>query len=147
MALTPADTISLADSSDAVLALTPTDLAALKTQGVDLIDLADDAISLTVTQAQTFVTAHLGFAAGDDVTIADSGAAVAALTSAQLTALKAAGVDGFDLTDDAINLTVAKATTFVRMLQPHPFQSCFHHVKKRRLLQSHFILILVHVPK
>ena len=63
-------------------------------------------LSLTVAQEQALGTVTLTGA--DVVTLADTGANIAALTVAQIGALAAKGVDIIDASDNVLSLTVAQ---------------------------------------
>ncbi len=60
-------------------------IGALAGKGIDIIDATDNVLSLTVAQEQALGTVTLTGA--DIVTLADTGANIAALTAAQIGAL------------------------------------------------------------
>lgn len=106
VALTPSDTITLADIGATLDDLTTGQIAALAGQGIDKIDATDNTLSLTVAQFQALGTVTL--AAGDVVTLADLGANLDGLTAVQIGQLAGAGIDVLDASDDTMALTVAQ---------------------------------------
>jgi Ca2+-binding RTX toxin-like protein len=107
VALTPADVVTLADAGAAISALTSVQIAALAAKGFDGIDATDNVLSLNVAQA--LALGAMTLAAPDVVTLTDTGAAIAALTSVQIAALATNGVDRIDATGDALTLNVGQA--------------------------------------
>src|SRR5439155_1407516 len=106
VALDGNNTITLFDTGAHLAALTTAQLAALAGKGIDIIDASDNVLSLTVAQYQALGTVEL--TAADTVTLADTGANLAALTAAQIAALAGAGIDIIDASDDVLSLTVAQ---------------------------------------
>ena len=106
VALTSADVVTLTGTGTALAGLSAADIAALADAGVDAIDATDDALTLSLAQYQAL--GRVTLAAADTVTLADSGAALAALTSTQIRALAGKGIDSVDATDDTLALTVAQ---------------------------------------
>ncbi len=99
--MTAADTVTVADTGSAIAGRTAAEITALA--NVDKFD-ASTALSLTVAQAQAMGSDRMTDT--DSVTVADTGAAIAALSAAQITAL--ANVDKFDAST-AMTLTLAQA--------------------------------------
>jgi hypothetical protein len=106
------DIVKIVDTAAHIATLTVLEIAALEAAGIDAIDTTDDAVTLTLAQAKGFATGLIAFAQGDVVKIVDAGASIAALTVLEIVALKAAGVDAIDATDDAVALTLLQAKTF-----------------------------------
>ncbi|MES2711060.1 MAG: calcium-binding protein [Pseudomonadota bacterium] len=104
--LAGADTFILRDSAAVLQALSASDMAALAPAGLTAIDASGDALTLGVRQAAAL--GSLALTAGDVVTLRDSAANLAALTTAELAALAAAGLDRIDATDDRLSLTLAQ---------------------------------------
>ncbi|HEY2069725.1 MAG TPA: hypothetical protein VGG48_09250 [Rhizomicrobium sp.] len=102
--LTLANTVTLADTGAALGALTTGQIDALGTAGIDVFNATDGALSLTVAQYEETATDNIALTAGNTVTLADTGAAIAGLTASQITAL--ANVDIFDATDNALTFNV-----------------------------------------
>jgi hypothetical protein len=103
--MTPANAITIADAASAIQGLSAAAIEALA--NVDKFDsTTDNALSINVAQALAMGSARME--STDAVTVADTGAAIAALTVAQITAL--ANVDKFDANgDNAITLSLAQA--------------------------------------
>jgi hypothetical protein len=106
LAFVAADTVTLVDTSANIAALTPAQLGALAGNGIDRIDASDDVLSLTVAQAQALGAVML--TPGDVVVVADTGAALAALSPSALAALAGKGIARLEATDDTLSLTVAQ---------------------------------------
>ncbi|WP_179504176.1 MULTISPECIES: hypothetical protein [unclassified Sphingomonas] len=105
--LVAGDVITLGDTGANIAALSSSAFAALADAGIDKIDATDNVLHLTVAQFEGLGTVEL--TGGDLVTLADSGANIAALSAATLATLASAGVDAIDATDDALSLSVAQA--------------------------------------
>src|SRR5579885_64408 len=96
------DTVTISDTAAHILGLT---FSALTAANVDFLD-ATDAIAVTV---QNFTDlGSVVFTSGSDVTLADTGAHIAALTAGQIGALAGAGIDAIDATDGALSLSIAQ---------------------------------------
>jgi len=106
VALTGADTVTLADTASAIAALTPADFAALAGKGIDQIDATGNALILTVAQYQALGAVTLTSA--DTVTLADTGAALGALSAGAFALLGSKGIDRIDATDNVLTLSVAR---------------------------------------
>ncbi|WP_439613216.1 beta strand repeat-containing protein [Reyranella sp.] len=106
VALTAADMVTLADSGANLGALSVSQLAALAGKGVDAIDATDNVLSLTFAKLQALGTVTL--AAGDAVTLADTTAALEAMSVSDIAALAGKGVDRIDSLNNTLTLTVAK---------------------------------------
>ncbi len=100
------DTVTLADTGAAIAALSASAFANLAANGIDKINATDNVLSLTVAQYQALGVVTL--AAGDVITLADSGANIAALSASDIAALADAGIDRIDATDNALDLSVAQ---------------------------------------
>ena len=94
------------DSRAALTNLTDADFAALAAKGVDSIDATDNAFSLSVSELGFLGAIQL--TAGDNVTLADAGGSLGALTAGQIQALGGRGIDSLDATDNVLNLTYAQ---------------------------------------
>ncbi|WP_022675590.1 hypothetical protein [Novosphingobium sp. B-7] len=101
-----ADTVTLADTGAAIAALSASAFGNLAANGIDKINATDNVLSLTVDQYQALRVVTL--AAGDVITLADSGANIAALSASDIAALADAGIDRIDATDNVLNLSVAQ---------------------------------------
>ena len=104
--LTQTDAITLADRGAHIAALTAVQIGQLAGNGIDAIDSSDNVLSLSLSQFNALGGVTL--AAGDIVTLADTGAAFGALTTSQIGALAGMGVDKIDATDNLLSLTVAQ---------------------------------------
>ncbi|HTQ15239.1 MAG TPA: hypothetical protein VMH86_15310 [Rhizomicrobium sp.] len=102
--LTPSDIVTLADTGAAISALTTGDIDTLGAGGIDIFDATDNAISFTVAQYNETVIQDIALTAADTVTLADTGANLAALTATDIGNL--VNVDAFDATDDTLTLSV-----------------------------------------
>ena len=104
--LTAADAVTLADSGAIIAAISAANISTLATKGLDFINATDDVLSLTVAQYSALGT--IALTAGDAVTLADTGANIAALSSGAIGGLAAANVDTINSSTDALSLTVAQ---------------------------------------
>ena len=95
--LTAADAVTLTDTGANIAALTAAQFGGLTAKGVDAIDAIGDVLTLTVAQCQALGSVAL--TAADFVTLADTAANIATLTSADLAALSAKGVDSIETID------------------------------------------------
>ena len=114
VALTNTDTVTLADSGAALASLTAGDIATLGGRGIDRIDATDNALTLDVAQYRALGTVRL--ATADAVLLADSGAALSALTVTEITALASHGIDRIDAVDGALPLSLAQYQALGRVV-------------------------------
>jgi hypothetical protein len=104
--LTVADVVTLADTGPNLAGLSAAQIAGLAGKRVDTINATDDTLSLSV--AQYLALGPVTLTAADTVTLADTGANLAALSSAQISALAGKRIDRIDATDDALTLSRAQ---------------------------------------
>ncbi|MFC4174803.1 hypothetical protein ACFOYU_22575 [Microvirga sp. GCM10011540] len=109
IALTQGDVVSVSDTGAAIASLTQAELAAFAAAGVDALDATDNVVTVSVGQALLVSGSALSFAANDVVTVSDTGAALSALSAAEIVALGADGVDVIDASDGAVSLTADQA--------------------------------------
>lgn len=93
-----------ADLATLMTTLTAEQIVDLGAKGIDALDALDNQLSLSVAQYNKL--GNLALTAGDTVTLSDTGANLAALTAAQILALKAKGVDAIDASDNSISLSL-----------------------------------------
>ena len=84
--------------------MTTAQVIALAGKGVDHIDATDNVLSLSIAKYQSLGAVTL--ATADTVTLADTGAAITALSTA-ISALAGKGIDRIDATDNQLAMTVA----------------------------------------
>ncbi|MBR0656939.1 beta strand repeat-containing protein [Plastoroseomonas arctica] len=113
VALTAADTVTLADTGAHLAALSTGQLAGLAAAGIDRIDATDGAYAFS--RAQILALGALPKDAADALVLADGGDAIASLTTSQLSALTALGVDRIDATDDQLGLSIAQLNALGRI--------------------------------
>ena len=101
--------VTLSDTASHLQGLAPGKIALLAGKGVDRIGSTTESLDLSVAQYQALGTVALS--ASDAVRLADSGAALAALTPLQIGGLTAKRIDGIDATDDALTLSADQAMT------------------------------------
>jgi hypothetical protein len=89
------------------------DIAKLGAMGVTAMDATDDATTLSLDQADAYVSAAIAFADGDVVTVQMASTDLAELDATAIANLTEAGVDVFDLTDDAVTLSTTGAQILV----------------------------------
>ena len=94
VALTAADTVTLRDSGGGLADLSAAEIAALAGKGVDRLDASNDRLTLSLAQLQALGTVAL--TDSDVVTLRDGGAALSALSAADIAALATKGVDQID---------------------------------------------------
>ena len=101
--LTAGDTVTLADTGASLAAL---NFSTLASKGIDVLDATNNVLSLTVTQYNALGAVLL--TAGDTVTLADTGANIAALTATQIGQLAGKGIDVIDASNNVLTLSVAQ---------------------------------------
>jgi Ca2+-binding RTX toxin-like protein len=106
VALTAADTVTLADTGAAIAALTAADIGALTGKRIDVIDATNNALTISLAQYQALGAVAL--TAADTVILADTAAAIGALSLGALTALAGKGIDRIDVTENVLSLSVAR---------------------------------------
>lgn len=111
--LTAGDTVTLADSAEALEAMSVSDIVGLAGSGIDRINVTDNAITWSLEKFQSLGPVILTDL--DRVTVTGTGAEFGALTPAQLSRLAAKGVDRLDVTDGALALTRAQAVALGAM--------------------------------
>src|SRR5262249_35770723 len=102
--LTQADTITLADTGATLASLSISDIDALAAGGIDKFDATDNAVSFSVDQLFEIADQTIQLTGGDTVTLFDTGADIAALTTGDIDDLAALGVDGIDASDNVLTL-------------------------------------------
>jgi len=109
------DVITLTGTGAALAALTFADYSKTALGGLSVtLDASDNAVSLDKAQADALIASTTKFATTDVITLADTGAALAALTFAdyKTTALGGASVV-LDATDNAVSLTKTQADALI----------------------------------
>jgi hypothetical protein len=103
--------MTVSDSAAHLEALTAAQITGLASLHVTRIAATDAAVALTVAQAAALETGGIALAApsGDNVTIADTAAHIRILTAAQIAALASLHVTQIAATDTNVALTVAQA--------------------------------------
>jgi Ca2+-binding RTX toxin-like protein len=104
--LTQTDAVTLKDTGAHLAALTASDIAALAASGIDQLNASNGSLTFSLDQFEALGTVKLTPA--NTVTLADTGAALSGLSAAQIGALRAAGIDRLDATDDTLSLSVAQ---------------------------------------
>jgi len=117
LAFASGDAITVTLSAAQLGSLASSDLGSLVALGVQVFDLGENAISLSLSQISTFKTYGLRFAASDVITLADTQVDVSDLSVSEIAALGVFGVARIDLTDDAstspATLTLAQAQAYL----------------------------------
>ena len=98
LSIATGDIVTLSDTGANISGLTAGQIGQLGAHGIDTIDATDDVLSLTVAQYQALGAVTL--TAADVVTLADTGANIAALSAGQIGALAGDGIDKIDATDE-----------------------------------------------
>lgn len=123
IALTNADGVGLitlsataADLVTSLKSITITDASALALAGVSSVSVADQKkLVLTADQAKAVAVSGLTFAAGSYVVLADTAAAIGALSAAQISALGSMGLNAIDASDNKeITLTDRQIRALMR---------------------------------
>ena len=104
--ISPTDSVTLMDTGANLSSLTAAEITALAGKYFDFIDSTNNVLSLSV--AQYTALGMVALTAADVVTLADTGANIAALTAAQFGVLATNGVDKIDATDNALSLTASQ---------------------------------------
>ncbi|WP_137156340.1 calcium-binding protein [Rhizobium sp. FKL33] len=102
------DDVTVSDTGDNLAGLSTTTIASLATLGVTSLNASDDAVTLTVAQAQALIAAGIAFATGDAVTISDSAANIEAMDADDITALATLGISEIKASDEAPALSLAQ---------------------------------------
>jgi hypothetical protein len=100
--------VALLDTGSVLGELGGSSLQSVVDAGVDRLDASDDAATFVVAQVNDILGAGLRFTASDDITVADTGAAFASMSVAQIDAMVAGKADQIDLTDGRIQLSGAQ---------------------------------------
>jgi hypothetical protein len=100
--------VTVSDTGSALAGISASDIAKLDAMGVTSVDASNNVLSLSVAQAQAYVSAGIMLAGGDVVTVALSTTELAGLSASTLLAFAGIGVDGLDLTGNAASLTLAR---------------------------------------
>jgi hypothetical protein len=106
------DKVALADAAAAIAALTAVEIAGLAGKMVDFIDVTEDAVAIDAAQALALASAGLHFDGSDRVKVADLGATIESLTTAQIADLRAVGIIRIDVDDSALVLSLAQFNAF-----------------------------------
>lgn len=104
---------TLADTGAALGALTPTEIAALAEDGIDVVDATDDMWTLDKEALDAFKENGIAFAIGDSVTLADAGSVLSAFTVTQILSLAEVGIYNVDATDNVLDLTLQTLNAFM----------------------------------
>ncbi|WP_154664785.1 Ig-like domain-containing protein [Allorhizobium undicola] len=107
-----ADVVTLADTSANIAALSAENIATLASWGVDQIQPTDGTVTVSLTQVEALETAGIGFTAASSVVLSAEVATIAALTTTEIAALAAAGVDEVSVDGD-ISLSVSQIEAFL----------------------------------
>ena len=107
MSFTAGDTVTIVDTGAAIAGMSASDISELEGINVDAID-ANGANLLLLTAAQYLALGTVALTGADQVTLADDGSNIAALSTGQITGLGGKGVDLIDSLTDALSLTVAQ---------------------------------------
>ncbi|HEY1630267.1 MAG TPA: calcium-binding protein [Rhizomicrobium sp.] len=110
MSFTAADTVTITDSETNIEALTNAQLTSMAAKHVDIIHATGGTLNVSTSQVGALLGSGTHFAAGDTVTLVDTGSNISALGSVQIGALAAAGIDSIDSNDDAITFSLAQYT-------------------------------------
>ncbi|MDO8977541.1 hypothetical protein, partial [Reyranella sp.] len=115
--------VAIVDTGAAIAAMTLDEFEMFVWQGISILHSSDGLLSLTVEQYTALGVSVLSggdgatipgpsgtvsLTASDEVTLADTRAALSALTAARIAELAGRGIDRVDATDNLLNLTVAK---------------------------------------
>jgi hypothetical protein len=107
------DTVTLADTSTVLDALSDGDIDGLAANNVDVISVTDGPLRWNVDQFSHLTRAPVTIDPATIAIPADTGATIDALSTVQIDAMAAAGLDVLDATDDAVTLNVAQFTQLV----------------------------------
>lgn len=106
------DSLQLVDSSSAIAGLTIANITRLGVLGVSTIDLTDGTISLTAARATVFASNGLVFDATDTVVVSATSASLIDPAATDIEALRSINVDRIDVSDNALTLSLARASAF-----------------------------------
>ncbi len=103
--LTAGDSVTISDTAANIGTLS---FGALAGKNVDVLDVTGGGFSLSVSRYTSL--GAVVFSNASTVTIADTGANIAALTSVQIGALAGHGIDQLNASDNVLTLTAACST-------------------------------------
>jgi hypothetical protein len=113
IALTAADSVTLADIGANLASLNSTQLAALSANNVDAIHATDGAVTFSIAQLNALHTANIALTPSDTVTLSDTQTNIQALTGAQLAGYATQGVDVISSTSATLSLTASQVSGFL----------------------------------
>jgi len=102
------DVVTLLDTSAALTDLTQADIASLATKGVDKINALDDEWTLTFDQAVMLADKNISFSPVDSLVVKGTGEELGSLSTTQIAALAAKGIDTLDASNNNITLSAAQ---------------------------------------
>ncbi|MBJ6127786.1 calcium-binding protein [Microvirga splendida] len=105
--LTASDTVALSGTGATLAGLSAGQISSLAARGIDVLDASDGRLTLSMEQYAALGSLQLSEA--DTVTLSGTGASLAGLSAAQISALAAKGVDMFDArTGNSYTLSLAQ---------------------------------------
>jgi hypothetical protein len=107
------DTLTVEMTGSELAGLSAGAITALADKGVSVFDLSDDAASLTSAQVKALADADVHFASPDALTLADTGAVIAGLSTATIATYAQLGVTAINASDNAITLSLAQASALL----------------------------------
>ena len=108
MGLGSLDVGTLVGTAAGLAGLTIQGILDLLDLGIEIIDVTDGPIYITVAQALTFAQVGIKFSADDTVVIRDTSVNIQAMTVVNIGAVDAIGVDSIDALDDKLALSAAQ---------------------------------------
>jgi autotransporter passenger strand-loop-strand repeat protein/ELWxxDGT repeat protein len=103
------DIVTVSGTAAAIAAMTPAEIAGLSANGVTFLRATDTPAVLTAAQAAALVTGSCQLIGAS---VADTAAAIEALTPAALHGLAVAGIVAIDVTAGSVVFTIAQAASF-----------------------------------
>jgi len=104
--LDPANAVTLFDFGGNIAGLGASDFAQFASTGIDVVRAEDKSLEVFADEFQAIAPTTTTFFGTDNVTLYDTGAAIAALSTTDLAQLKAKKVDAIDTSDNQLALSI-----------------------------------------
>ncbi|MDO6963617.1 calcium-binding protein [Rhizobium alvei] len=105
--------VTLADTAATIEGLSSTQLSTLRSFGVTSVDATDGELTLDISTIRNFITARVIFTADDTVSVSDTAANLATLTTTEIEFGAQAHVDSITATDGDLTLSMAQALALI----------------------------------
>ncbi|MGQ3280015.1 MAG: hypothetical protein ACT6WE_26215, partial [Shinella sp.] len=107
------DVVRLADTGSAIAGLSLSNISALGGRGVTQVDVTNDAVTLSLAQANQFAALQMVFDEADTVSVSASSTTLSDPDTLDVVGFAAINVDRIDASDNKLTLSLAAAQTYV----------------------------------